>query len=295
MSARQIVVAFDGTDVGEDALAVGGWLAASTGGTALVVDVYADEPVPVLPGIASDFVAELRAGADSVLARARRLVPPSVTAEYLPVAAPSVARGLDRVARQRDAEMIVLGSCHRGVLRRTGIGKTADRLLHGAAVPILVAPRAIRDRELPAASTIGCAYVPTPDGDQALERAVDLAMRTGARLRLYTVVAHGVEASDTDRDRAAESASAARAAMREATEKAVSALPSELGAEVVLLEGGVVDALSTLGPDDCQVLVCGSRGYGPVGRVLLGGVSGRLIRKAMCPVMVVPRCQVESD
>ena len=36
-------------------------------------------------------------------------------------------------------------------------------------------------------------------------------------------------------------------------------------------------------------MVVGSRGYGPLKAVLLGGVSGQLIRSAACPVIVVPR------
>ena len=40
---------------------------------------------------------------------------------------------------------------------------------------------------------------------------------------------------------------------------------------------------------DLDLLVIGSRGYGPLHSVLLGGVSGRVIRDAACPVIVVPR------
>ena len=36
-------------------------------------------------------------------------------------------------------------------------------------------------------------------------------------------------------------------------------------------------------------MVVGSRGYSPLKAVLLGGVSGQLIRSAACPVIVVPR------
>ncbi len=56
-----------------------------------------------------------------------------------------------------------------------------------------------------------------------------------------------------------------------------------------LLEGDTVDELAALDDREIDLLVCGSRGYGPVRRVLLGGVSSRLIRRAACPV-VVPRC-----
>jgi nucleotide-binding universal stress UspA family protein len=56
-----------------------------------------------------------------------------------------------------------------------------------------------------------------------------------------------------------------------------------------LLTGPVVDALSDLSHDDCDVRVCGSRGHGPVRRVLLGGVSSRVVRHSKVPVIIIPR------
>lgn len=44
-----------------------------------------------------------------------------------------------------------------------------------------------------------------------------------------------------------------------------------------------------------DLLVLGSRGYGPLRRVLLGGVSGQVVRGASCPVVVVPRPQAARD
>jgi nucleotide-binding universal stress UspA family protein len=40
---------------------------------------------------------------------------------------------------------------------------------------------------------------------------------------------------------------------------------------------------------DADLLVTGSRGYGPLRRVLIGSVSTPLMHSAPCPVMVVPR------
>ena len=37
------------------------------------------------------------------------------------------------------------------------------------------------------------------------------------------------------------------------------------------------------------MLVMGSRGYGPLHAVLAGGLAGQLLRRAECPVIVVPR------
>lgn len=41
--------------------------------------------------------------------------------------------------------------------------------------------------------------------------------------------------------------------------------------------------------DDIDLLVAGSRGYGPVRGVLPGAVSRYLVDNAPCPVLVVPR------
>jgi nucleotide-binding universal stress UspA family protein len=38
-----------------------------------------------------------------------------------------------------------------------------------------------------------------------------------------------------------------------------------------------------------DLLVCGSRGYGPLRAVLLGSVSRRITAEARCPVIVIPR------
>jgi Universal stress protein family len=36
-------------------------------------------------------------------------------------------------------------------------------------------------------------------------------------------------------------------------------------------------------------MIMGSRGYGPLRAALLGGVSHALVRKAACPVIILPR------
>ena len=73
----------------------------------------------------------------------------------------------------------------------------------------------------------------------------------------------------------------------------------ELRAEVKKLVGDVqVEAVALVGdPADViadfskgvDLLVCGSRGYGPARAVLLGSVSRRVTAEAHCPVIVLPR------
>ena len=44
-----------------------------------------------------------------------------------------------------------------------------------------------------------------------------------------------------------------------------------------------------------DLLFMGSRGYGPMHAVMVGGVSGRLVREAACPVIVFPRSAGDGD
>jgi uncharacterized protein len=57
----------------------------------------------------------------------------------------------------------------------------------------------------------------------------------------------------------------------------------------VLVDDEVVDTLADLPGPGTDLLVCGSRGYGSVRQVLLGGVSSRVMRTAAYPVMIMPR------
>jgi nucleotide-binding universal stress UspA family protein len=54
------------------------------------------------------------------------------------------------------------------------------------------------------------------------------------------------------------------------------------------IEGGAAEALADTSAD-LDLLVVGSRGYGPLRAVLLGSVSTALVRSAQSPLVVVPR------
>jgi len=79
----------------------------------------------------------------------------------------------------------------------------------------------------------------------------------------------------------------AHQAFQRALDVAIAGIPPEVPATGRILTGNVVHVLSEL--DEVDVLFCGSRGYGPALRVLLGGVSSRLVRQARSPIIVVPR------
>jgi nucleotide-binding universal stress UspA family protein len=69
----------------------------------------------------------------------------------------------------------------------------------------------------------------------------------------------------------------------------VAALEPELRALPVIERGDPVEKLLEDAEMGVDLLVLGSRGFGPVMRLLIGSVSSRVIRRAPCPVLVVPR------
>ena len=71
-------------------------------------------------------------------------------------------------------------------------------------------------------------------------------------------------------------------------ESAVERLPDGIDFEPQLIHGEPAEALAEAS-GDLDLLVLGSRGYGPLKGTLLGSVSARVMAKAACPVMVVPR------
>ena len=149
----------------------------------------------------------------------------------------------------------------------------------------------MRDRQPAVLDRIGVAYIDTPEAHAALAVAARLAGRVEAELRLYTVVAEEAEMLPLGIFRDAERAflASARGEYQKAIEAAIAELPPGVRATGEILTGDVVVVLAELDLDDVDVLFCGSRGYGPVRRVLLGGVSSRLVRQARSPVVVVPR------
>ena len=70
--------------------------------------------------------------------------------------------------------------------------------------------------------------------------------------------------------------------------QAVSALDADLDVTETLLEGDARELLARES-GELDLLVVGSRGFGPLRAVLLGSVSSALVRSAESPLVVVPR------
>ncbi len=268
----KIVIGFDGSSESRDALFLGNSIAHSTGAD-LIVATAAGSPAD-LPSAATDrFV--------TAFDQARGELPHRDFAmrELRDV---SAAAGLKDVAVQEEAEMIVIGSTHRGKLGRVVPGSVGERLLSGASCAVAVAPRGYARTEHFGLGLIGVAFDGSYEAEVALQRATTLARLLDSKLRVITIVPSIDSAGDGTLGTLLQDKG------HEVRDRALAELPPWLDVESVLEEGDPALALARHGVD-LDLLVIGSRGYGPLRRTLLGGVSADVMRTAPCPVLVVPR------
>ena len=174
------------------------------------------------------------------------------------------------------------------------LGMRMDRLLHGAPCPVAVVPRGWgSDRSF---ATIGVAYTESEESHEALLAAHVLAMRVGAALRVITVVKHE-EAMHLDVEtyiagKAGKTLEDVEGEYRLQAERQLRRRTAEMGDDVPIeIDATVGDPAEVLiaASGHLDLLVCGSRGYGPVRAVLLGSVTRRLVAEASCPIVVLPR------
>jgi nucleotide-binding universal stress UspA family protein len=210
------------------------------------------------------------------------------------LASTSAARALHEAAEAEDAGLLVVGSTRRGTVGRVLPGSTAERLMHGAPCAIAVVPHGWHAGG--GLNTIGVAYVATDEGREALRGAQALARRAGATLRVLTVAKPrlGMHA-DTEAvtaGRPGKGFETVEGEHRVLAERAARDAVAQLDGDVpVQVDGFVDDPAQTLidVSQHLDLLVCGSRGYGPLRAVMLGGVARRVAAEAHCPVIVLPR------
>jgi nucleotide-binding universal stress UspA family protein len=220
----------------------------------------------------------------------RELAGDGVRADVQAIAGNSTARALHEAAERLSAGLLVVGSSRRG---SGGIllGSTAARLLHGAPCPIAVVPPEWEaGRGL---NTIGVAYVDTPEAHEALDGAIALARRAGAKLRVLSAAKEHSYQPAAHAGRLHEGATyeVTEVGLQAVVEQAVAAAPGGRQGLEIESDVSVQDPADFLiaASANLDLLVCGSRGYGPRRAVLMGGVTRRVAAEAQCPVIVLVR------
>ena len=259
-----VLIGVDATARSEDAVALARQLALTFAGVVIVAAITHDH-----------------VEGDATVRRMARLLEPRIEPGRIRtavLAAPSPAQGLHELAEAEAADLIVVGSTHTGRLGRVRPGSTGERLLQGAPCAVAVAPHGFRTRLDPQLETIGVAYNGSREADCALQTALELAQANGAHVQAITVIP--LELYGTPPSAHAEIDASMRAALDDAV--------AGTAAETVVLDGRPWAALAAQS-QLLNLLIVGSRGYGPLRAVITGGTSGPLIHHAHCPVLVVPR------
>lgn len=297
--AKPILVGYDPRRADRAPIDFGAAIARGTGAPLVLALVQARAPVvPISVGqsqpyavVDDDLLHDAAAATQELEAEVRALGVDRV--DVVRLQGTSAAHMLHVTAEQQDAGLLVVGSDRRSDAGRVRAGSTAGRLLHGAPCPIAVVP-ANWTNGVP--QTIGVAYVDSEEGREALRGAYALARHLHASLRVITVVKPTfgdyaeAEATKPARDRRdpedveGEHKLMAERALREAVEK----LGGDIPVDVEAVIGEPADVLVSVS-EHLDLLVCGSRGYGPLRAVLLGSVTGVVMAAAHCPVVVVPR------
>lgn len=202
----------------------------------------------------------------------------------------SPATALHELAEGEQAGMLVIGSSRRDRLGRVLPGAVSDRLLHGTPCAVAVAPKGFSFADaLGGPRLIGVAFVDTPAGHAALGRACTLASRARGLVRVLTVCQPPHPAINGMLDPLADEPfrEGPKHAVEAALARGLDAVRIGRSAGGEILSGRPAEALAAAS-HDLDLLVCGSRGYGPIRSLLLGSTSHSLVRKAACPVLIVP-------
>ena len=299
MTARgPIVAGYNGSEQARDGLALGKRLCSGLDTGAVVLSVLTYAPTETTMDA---YERMLREDEARLGAEARAALSGIDPIEIVAMPGVSPAHELHDLAVARGAAAIVLGSTHRGAIGRVIPGTVADRLLSAAPCPIAVAPRGYAD-DRRSFDSIAVAYDGSTEAGVALELAAELARALGARLDLVVVanpqaaltavpMAGGhagfvVTEEGTERE---------RGRMQDALDSALATIPDEVDATGQVVVDFDPQSVILTASQSSDLLLIGSRGYGPLGRVLLGGVSSAVLREASCPVIVTPRSLVADD
>ena len=270
---ENVVVGVDGRPGGDDALALARQLAPPHARVTLA-NIYGSASWP--PG--GGFLEEQRTEARALLARERDHWPGAAT---VCAAASTVGRGLHELAAQRNADLLVVGSTHRGVPGKVLVGDDTRAAFNGAPCAIAIAPHgyAVDTRPL---QRIGVGYDGTAESMRALAAARDIAERTGAGITAMRIVSLEDVRHQTPLPADWPSTTAA---MVDQAQRELSALD---GVEGVALHGGPREELTRLS-GGVDLLVVGSRGHGRFGGAFHGSVSSYLEHHVASGLLVLPR------
>ncbi|HLJ03675.1 MAG TPA: universal stress protein [Solirubrobacteraceae bacterium] len=271
-----LLIGVDGLDGGRDAIALGRKLVGS-GGALTLAHVY-----DVHGGRSRAAQAAARAG--GIVQKAR--LEADLDADVRPIRSAAAGNGLHALADEIGADLIVVGASRRGLKGRRVLADHTREALDGASCALAVAPSGYGKRSGPL-RTIGLGYDGSEESAHALAVARALAAQHDAQLSALDVVqlpayVGAVYVSDPE-----------RTPIDELVEEAQDRLAALGGLVAHAVYGDPAGELAEFGAS-VDLLVVGSRSFGPLRRLVYGSTSRRLVQVARCPLLVLTRAAKDS-
>jgi nucleotide-binding universal stress UspA family protein len=281
---QKVLIGYDDTPEGEDALALGRRISAALDARPVVATVIA-HPRNGVPE--DEFNGAVKRFCEPLFAKARSRLDGDEPATK-PVVNDSPAAGIYELTDWEHPSAIVIGSTRHGRSGRVQVGTVGTSLLSGVRASVVVAPRGYASADA-GLGRIGVAVDGSSESWRALAAAAYLAERADTPLRILSVMGQphyvlGGLLAPVSPDEYRESK---KRQWQRVYETAARRVP-EVATEPLLLQGEPAEALEEAA-SDLDLLVLGSRGYGPLKGTMLGGVSARVMASAPSPVLVVPR------
>jgi nucleotide-binding universal stress UspA family protein len=276
---RNVLVGVDGRTGGRDAIALALRLADAEGRLTLA-HVHVSRMRPS-HAVTPDMLVE-EGKASAKLLEAERAAA-AISSELISMEATSPARGLHELAEKQGVDLLVVGSFSRGVFGRVMLGDDTRAALNGAPCAVAIAAHGYADITSPF-TKIGVGYDASPESRVGVAAARKLAEKAGAAVQALEVVP--IEGYAFTQIGAADLPGGGIDASLEAFEERLrEELPDVASRAVWGLAG---EELAAFG-GELDLLVVGSRGYGPMKRLILGSTSNYLERHARCSLLVLPR------
>lgn len=277
-----VLVGVDGQQGGRDATALARMLVAD-GGKLTFGYVYRGDP-HVWRGSSPPFEVGEEEHARELLAEAAGDA--GVEADLRIQGAASVGRGLHDLAETMGADLIVVGSSRRGLVGRVLLGDDTRAALNGAPSAVAIAP-ADHARQSASIEAIGVGYNGSPESAHALKIARSMAATHHAKVSvLETVSAPAFLLSAGPM--------VPGDALAALLEDADTELAGLMDVETHACYGQPAEELAIFSAS-VDLLVVGSRSYGPMGRLMHGSTSQQLARTARCPLLILTRAARAAD
>lgn len=277
---------------GTEALRLATMLARSSGGrviAAVILPGTWDHPSPARVDV--EYARFLDRHAEKTLAAARACMPADVPAEYLSRHADSAGAGLLALAEETGADAIVLGSSRKAPRARYQEGVVAAEILRSASIPVVLAPRGFSAPQGRVAR-VTCAVASSDPAQELARRAGEIAADFHVPLRLATFIVRDRQMYPTGAGYDAENmvANQFRSQAQALHDRIRAEWPGPDLPETALGDGkDWRSAVAALAWDPNEILVIGSSRLGGLMRVFVGPNSGKILRHAPVPRMIVPR------